>query len=137
MKTLGLEHARSYAKGGPVQSRLKLSPHHKQKAAPPATPAASPDVPVNIHGIPIRQQSTMNQAKAARGYADGGMVDKVLGLFGAKKVELTPEQQRQELSDKVAAIRAKEAKAAGVVQVSAPVSNRQRQLEEQEQAAVK
>lgn len=50
------------------------------------------------------QRAQARRAGKPAGYADGGLIS---GLFG-KKVEKTPEQLRQELSDRVAKDRAKE-----------------------------
>lgn len=71
------------AKGGPVQSKLRMAPHHKGKSMqPPAAslqtpgvgtlPAAQPAIaqatpPVNIHGIALAQPMSMAAQKMARG----------------------------------------------------------------------
>ena len=55
-------HGHKFAKGGPIQPHLRMSPNHKQTPVPiPALAAAIPET--NIHGMPIRRPMPMNMSR--------------------------------------------------------------------------
>ena len=55
-------HGHKFAKGGPIQPHLRMSPNHKQTPVPiPALAAAIPDT--NIHGIPLHRPMPMNMSR--------------------------------------------------------------------------
>ena len=58
----GLDGAKKFSRGGPVQPHLRLAPNHKNAPMPvPAMAAMMPET--NIHGIPIRRLAPMNMSR--------------------------------------------------------------------------